>query len=379
MSELSVYLPKNKIKEGMTIAVDFYDKSGNMLISAGTVLNEFHIKKIYDFDSIFEIAIVDRRNRSNNGIQNSAVELNSVRMKMFRKKTMAKVKTTIKNFGDSRNQGMNALFDVVEKIIEEILDSDVLLYEIDRMQSADDYLYSHVINTTIVSLLVGISMGFHKAELKSLALGAFFCDSGKLQIDPEIIKKPSALTEEEYKEVRNYPEYGYQFMSSYEEMDEASLRCIWEVREHWDGSGYPRRLKGDEISLYAQIVGFSTFFDAVVSERTYKKAISPYEAMSIAVKEAGSTFNPEVVKKACQMLGYFNEGMLVRLKTGEIAKVIKTGRHKPVLAIIYDPNVYSATRVFEIDMRKNPAVKIAEVIVPQEHKKIVSKINGTKK
>ncbi len=378
MSEFSVYLEKSKIRPGMILAADLYDRFGNILICSGTVLDNFFIDKITGNDVLDEIAIVDRRSDISSDRDFKEKSVNSMKIDIIRKKTSKSVKKAIDNLKADNNQSMTVLFEIVERIIEEILESDNLVYEIERLQSVDSYIYSHIINTTVISILVGIAKGLHKKELTSLAKGAFFSDSGKLQIDPDIIRKPGRLTEEEYEEVKKYPLYGYDFMSSFEEMDENALKGIVEARERWDGTGYPLGLKGDEISLYGQIIGFSSYFDALTSNRAYKDAIDPYLAMTMAVREAGQSFSPEIVKKACVMLGYYDKGMLVKLKGGEIAKVISSNRYKPVLAIVYDPNVQSTTRSFEIDMKKNPAVKIDEVLVFSDKETLSEKMDGLK-
>ncbi len=376
MSEFSVYLDKSKIRPGMILAADLYDRFGNILICSGTVLDDYFIDKIMGNDILDEVAIVDRRSGSPSDRDSKEKSINSMQIDMIRKKTSRSVKQSIDRLKEDNNQSMMVLFEIVERIIEEILESDNLVYEIERLQSVDSYVYSHVINTTVISILVGIANGLHKKELKSLAKAAFFSDSGKLQINPDIITKPGKLTEDEFEEVKKYPVYGYEFMSSFEEMDENALKGILEARERWDGNGYPNGLRGNEISLYGQIVGFSSYFDALTSNRAYKDAVNPYVAMTMAVKESGHSFSSDIVKKACVMLGYYSRGMLVKLKGGEIAKVITANRYKPVLAIVYDPNVQSTTRSFEIDMRKNPAVKIDEVLVLSDKEALSGKIDG---
>ncbi len=376
MQGKSLKIEKEKIKVGMTVAVDVSDIKGKVLISSGIKLKDYHIDKINSLHDLKYIYIVNPYAKNNEEVleEFDSVEIEEVEkisVEQIREEVSEQVKTNLKSFADPSDPSFVILFDVVEKLLSSILENEKLLYEVNKIQSADNYIYNHSINTAILSILVGISMGFKKEELFSIGKGAFFSDIGKLQIDPLILSKPDNLSPEEMEEVKRYPEYGYEFMKSFDEMDKNALESILYARERWDGTGYPKGLSGTRIHTYAQIVGFASCFDALCSERVYRSAVSPYKAMSLTCNEVDRQFNSEILKKAIKILGYYNVGMFVELTSSDIAKVRKKGRHKPVLTLIQGVGVNNVSHVYEIDMAKNPSVKIKEVLLKTEYDKLI--------
>lgn len=388
MNSVTVSVQVKDLKHGMRLAEDLHNSAGFLIIASGTALNEFIIKKIRENANIESVLIQQQRQDGpgygintetaspltmEQALENHRAYTESreeahdaakaIKVKMLKNTTYKIVKKNLQKLREEKNPSIDILLNVVEEILNEILSSDDILIELDKTRGSDDYFYDHAVNTAVIAIAVGIAMSLGRQELVSLGKGAFFCDVGKMQIDSAIVNKPGDLTSEEYEELRRSPEYGYSYLKNHPAFDENALRAVLECRERYDGKGYPRGLKRDEISIYGQIVGFSSFFDAVTSQRTYKSAITYYDAMSMALRMVGSYFDKKLVLKAVQILGLYNVGMDVRLKSGEVAKVIEVGRHKPILRVMYDPNVKKAKQSYEIDLKKNPAVKIQEVVL----------------
>ncbi len=382
MNNKMMKIDKQYLKQGMELAVDIHDMKGNVLVAAQTVLKDYQIKNIHNISNVKYVYVNLPKNTkkdvasqevvSDYVITTSKDDVKKVSVEIIRTSVINKVKQNLSHFSDKSDSNFKILFDIVEQIVASVLSSDGLVYEINRIQSSNDYLYNHSINTAILSLLIGISAGFKTNDLYSLARGGFFSDIGKLQIDPIIIYKPGELTVEEYDIVKKYPEYGYSFMKQFTEMDEVALDCILHSREKIDGTGYPNGLKQAEISLHAQIVSLASYFDALCSDKTYRKAVSPYKAMTMAFNEEDTHFVAKVLKKAIKILGYYDVGMFLELKSTDIVKVIKRGRYKPVVKIIQAPVIDNSKHIYEIDMAKNPSVTIKDVLVKSEYDKLIS-------
>ncbi len=367
-----IKINKVDLKQDMELAINIYNANGSILVAEGTKLKSFHIKSIQSMQNIdcVEILFSERNSESKNDstspVKKDIIHKNELSAEEIRKNVSQKVKENLNLYSDKSESNLKVLFKVVQQIIDSVLDSENLVYEIGKINASDEYLYNHCINSTILSLIIGIAMGFKSNDLYSLARGAFFSDIGKLAMDQNIILKESELSEEEYDLVKKYPEYGYSLMNKYEEMDEKALDCILHSRERVDGTGYPHGLKGDEISLYAQIVGLATFFDSLCSKTSYRDALTPYKAMTVTLNEEGIHFFPELLKRMVKILGYYDVGMVVELHSSDIARVIKRSRHKPVLNIINLNKHKTESHIYEIDMAKNPSVKIKNVILRSE-------------
>lgn len=368
------YLARENLATSMVVASDVYDRYGNVIVSDGTVLTEDLIDKILKASEDQDFPIYERRNRIKlEQTIGSRFPINHYRINLLRRRVKDQISDSMNKLLDEKDVNVRILADIVDKILNDVLESDAVVYEIDLLNSADNYIYTHSINSAVVAILIGVSVGLNKKSLENLAKAAFFADIGKIQIDPKLIKKTSSLKKEEFEEIKKYTLYGYKFMRAFEEFNEEVLQGILQSREKWDGTGYPFGLKGNEISQIGQIVAFSTCFDALTSNRYYKAATDPYTAMQKMANLENKEFSSDLIKKAVSILGFYNEGMLLELKNGEIARVSQKNRYKPKLSIIHDPKVSHLAHIYEIDMKKNPAVKIKEIVLRSELSKLLIK------
>ena len=148
---------------------------------------------------------------------------------------------------------------------------------------------------------IGIRMKLDKDEINQIRTAGLIHDIGKMGIDEKILNKPGALCEDEWKEIQRHPEIGYRILSSVNEFSEMA-NCILEHHERWDGQGYPKGLKGEEISLQGRIVAVADSFDAMTSDRSYRKGLAQDEAIAEIKRCAGTHFDPLVAKILVDMV-----------------------------------------------------------------------------
>lgn len=141
--------------------------------------------------------------------------------------------------------------------------------------------------------LIGKVIGFSEIEVSKLKIVGLLHDIGKIAIDEGILNKPGKLTEREWNEIQRHPDIGYRILSSsYNMMDLAD--CILAHHERWDGTGYPKGLKGEEIPRVARIIALADSYDAMTSERLYQNAKSEEETIAEIRNNAGTQFDPEI-------------------------------------------------------------------------------------
>jgi len=142
---------------------------------------------------------------------------------------------------------------------------------------------------------IGIEMKFDQDEINRIKTAGLIHDIGKMGIDENILNKRGKLNMDEWKEIKKHPEIGYRILSSVNEFSEMA-DYILEHHERWDGKGYPKGLKGEEISLQGRIVAVADSFDAMTSDRTYRKGLRKDEAIAEIKRCAGNQFDPNIAR-----------------------------------------------------------------------------------
>lgn len=142
---------------------------------------------------------------------------------------------------------------------------------------------------------IGRALGFSSLEISKLKVVGLLHDIGKIAIEEGILNKPGKLTEDEWNVIRRHPDIGYRILSSSHEMSELA-DGILAHHERWDGTGYPKGLKGQEIPKVARIIALADSYDAMTSERPYRNALSEEQVLAEILNNAGTQFDPEITK-----------------------------------------------------------------------------------
>ncbi|MGO1468945.1 MAG: HD-GYP domain-containing protein, partial [Tissierella sp.] len=180
----------------------------------------------------------------------------------------------------------------------------------------DDYTMNHSLNVMMLSTVIARDRGFTMKEIKKLAIGCIFHDIGKTFIPIEIINKPDKLTNEEFKIVKSHAQKGYDFLKSYTDLPLTAINIALCHHEREDGSGYPRNLQGKEIHLFSKIASICDVFDALTSDRSYRRAVPVHEAMEYLFAAGGDEFSVETIKVFAASINVFPKDTLVRLSDG---------------------------------------------------------------
>lgn len=149
---------------------------------------------------------------------------------------------------------------------------------------------------------IAMELGLSEMELYELELFATLHDLGKVGIDDRILTKPGRLTPEEWKEMEKHPEIGYRIAVSSPELAPIA-ELILSHHERWDGTGYPRELKGENIPLLSRILMLADAYDAMTEDRVYRKAMTREDAIAEIRRNSGAQFDPVIVESFMQVVG----------------------------------------------------------------------------
>ncbi|MCX7816637.1 MAG: HD-GYP domain-containing protein [Syntrophales bacterium] len=190
------------------------------------------------------------------------------------------------------------------RVVDIILkDGETTRYLI-NMTSHDWYTYTHCTNVGILGVALAKAVFGLDSEhdLYALGVGFFLHDLGKVRIADSILNKNGPLTEGEMKEIRKHPYYGFAMLTEARQLTEESKIIVLQHHERYDGSGYPRGLKGNEIHLYGRLCALVDVFDALTSDRPYRKGMSSFEALKLMRDEMLHHFQASLFEKMVNML-----------------------------------------------------------------------------
>jgi hypothetical protein len=227
-------------------------------------------------------------------------------------------------------------------------------------------LITNLINVAVLGTKVGIGLGYYGEELHQLALAGFVHDIGLFAVPKSLITKAGRLTKEERALIERHPELGYQVIQQCGPEYHWLAQLTRQAHERFNGQGYPNRLTGREISEMALIVGVVDVFDALVSERPYRRRLLPHEAVKELLVAERRTFPREVLKALVEQFSVYPLGTTVRLTTGEVGTVSKVNSCYPLRPIVRmnDRQEYEKSGSSEIDLSRMPLVSIAEILNP---------------
>lgn len=252
----------------------------------------------------------------------------------------------------------------VSKITDELLSNRDIFANLSELKNLDDYTFEHSINVCVISLVIGINLNYSMDKLREVGAGAMLHDIGKLRISREILKKPSGLTDEEFNEIKKHTIYGYQILKDNRNISEIAAYIALSHHERHDGNGYPMQLKGNEINEFARIVAVADVFDALSSDRVYRKKLSPQEIIEYITETGSHHFDPEVVDKFINLVTMYSIGTKVILNTGERGVVVANNRGlplNPVVRVIYDENKNRLEDYYEINLADSLNIFIEDV------------------
>lgn len=315
-----LFLTNNHLKPGMILARDIVLYSNNnfntLLLSKGQVLSKNYIEKINYYN--IEGAYIESE-AFNDIIVESYINDN------LKSEALSQVKDVYLEFkmssGKINASSVKQLSSIVDNLISDLLYKEDLTYNVIDFKNYDNYTFQHCLNVAVLSISTGISLGLGESKLHILGMAGLLHDIGKMSIPVEILNKPDKLTPEEFEVMKTHPENAVKQLQNLISFE--TLRAIESHHEKIDGSGYPFNRTADSIPYFAKILAICDVYDALTSDRPYRKAAFPNEVIEYVMGCVDKHFDYNLLNQFLKVIVAFPIGTFVKLSNGSLAVVVK--------------------------------------------------------
>ncbi|MHB8415569.1 MAG: HD-GYP domain-containing protein [Acidiferrobacteraceae bacterium] len=247
---------------------------------------------------------------------------------------------------------------VVAGMVQSVVRNPDALVWFTHLKKSDEYTAVHSLRVCILALTFGRHLGLTPAELNVLGMGALLHDIGKLKVPMEVLNKPGRLTVPEYEIMKSHVSHGVKILEATSNVPAAAIDVARNHHERYSGVGYINGVQGDRIGLFGLIGAIVDAYDAITSDRVYKKGVAPYEALKELYEGRGSDFHGGLVEQFIQCMGVYPIGSVVEMNDGAIGVVVTVNRERrlrPRIAIILDANKRPYPRATVVDLFETEA------------------------
>lgn len=329
------YVAIEHLREGMILGKTLYGEMGEVLLREASPILENYISKISSL-GYFGLYIQDALSED--------IDVKDAIDEELKMRTIQAVKTMMNiNRDDDKEieKSFGELENLVQNIVKDITANKDLIINMIDLKVANNYTFYHSVNVAVISLVIGLAMNLSSKDMYNLGISSLLHDIGKIFTPNDILDKPGTLTFEEYKIIKKHPQDGYKYVKEKLNTHTKTYLGILQHHERFDGTGYPRQIAGKDIGLFARIIAVADVYDALTSDRPYKKRIIPSEAMEYIMGGGGTFFDIDVVKEFSKIIAPYPVGTCVRLTNNLVGIVVENFSDcclRPRVKIIKDGN-----------------------------------------
>lgn len=344
------------VVEGSVLARPVINSSGMVLLQAGVSVTASYIGRLMamGYDVLF--------------IQDDRLEDVEFHMTITGQTREAAYKTieNVSKYIESGNESslnVSSVRETIQQMLNDLLFSADILGNLTEIQGYDNYTFHHSVNTTIIALVLGMASGYSEHKLLEFGMGVLMHDIGKIKVSESILNKKTPLMEEEFEEIKRHSAIGFDILRKNNDFSFLSAHVAFQHHEKWDGSGYPRGLKGSEIHEYGKLAAIADVYEALTSKRVYRKAIEPNEAYEYIVSQSNKHFDPQVLEVFKRHIAVYPSGSGILLSNGQRGNVVKQNPafpNRPLVRVFYQ-NEEPLTASIDYNLADNPSLMIVAV------------------
>lgn len=332
------YVSTRALHSGMVIDQAIVDRAGRILIARKTILDDFLIESLRKM-GVTGIYIREGEEEPEEEIEVSPVTLETIEKLKVADRKKVTLSESVKNrvnqgvqylFSDTKSRDFtNTAENVTTSLMDAIMENDAVALNIDALKVSDEYTFKHSVDVATMAMVIARKANMSEADIHKVGVSGLLHDIGKSQIPNEVLNKAGKLTEEEFAVMKNHSLFGYNMLKEKDELPQEVMMGVLQHHEKISGRGYPLRLTDRQICAYAKILSIADVYDALVTERPYKKAFSQQDALEM-IMAMTEDLDIGYMRDFMDSIILYPVDSVVKLSNGERARVVQNKNHYPL-------------------------------------------------
>lgn len=327
------YVATRILAPDMIIDQAIIDRAGRVLIARGTHMNEYLIDSLKKMGvpGIYIREGEEEEEKKEPQKISQAVQ-NKIETLKVEDRAKVKLQESVKKrvaegiqylYNDTGSESFtDTTKSITADLMKAISDNEAIAVDISTLKVSDEYTFKHSVDVATMSMIVAKKHGLSDQQVYEIGISGLLHDIGKSKIPNEVLNKAGKLTDEEFGLMKKHSLFGYEILNGKDNLSASIKMGVLQHHEKNNGSGYPLKVTEDKINLYAKIISVADIYDALVTERPYKKAFSPRDAVEM-IMAMTAELDINVMKSFLESVILYPVGSDVELSTGEKARVIE--------------------------------------------------------
>lgn len=333
------YIGTRALQSGMVIDQAIVDRTGRILIARKTELDDFLIDALRKMGLTGVYIREGEEEPEEKEISIEPATMETIEKLRVEDKSRVALTESVKT---RVSQGMQYLFNktasedftstaqvITDSLLDAILQNDAVALNVDALKVSDEYTFKHSVDVATIAMIIARKGGMPDSDIHKIGMAGLLHDVGKSRIPGEVLNKAGKLTEEEFDIMKKHSLFGYNILKEKNDLPPEVVMGVLQHHEKLNGKGYPLRLTAGQISPYAKIISIADIYDALVTERPYKKAFSQQDALEM-IMAMTEELDIGYMRDFIDSVILYPVDSVVTLSNGERARVVKNSPHYPL-------------------------------------------------
>ena len=350
------YVRTSKLQEGMRIDQAIIDRLDRTLIARGSILDTFMIEGLRN-RGIHGVYIIEGEEEEPEKKEEPLIPFVRHNIEKHRREDPSKVHLS-ESVKKQVSEGIQFLYNnadspefvtastkITNDLIRAINSNDALAVDISSLKTSDEYTFKHSVDVATISMIIARNLHMSDEDVYNIGIAGLLHDMGKSKIPSEILNKPARLTKDEFEVMKKHSELGYKILEKKKEFNMAISLAVLQHHEKMNGNGYPFGYQEDKICPYAKILSVADVYDALVTERPYKKSFSQRTAVEM-IMSMTAKLDITAMRSFMESVILYPVDSTVQLSNGENARVVENRAHsvlRPTVVGLKSGIVYNLT------------------------------------